>query len=252
MPCDLQYADEQWPDVEKDHAAVITYLDDKVGDLLARLKALKVDKNTLVFFASDNGAHSEGGHDHRFFDSTGGLRGYKRSMFEGGVRSPTMVRWPDGIPAGRVSDFSWAFWDVLPTIAEIAGASVPNGLDGISIVPELKGSFQKEHDYLYFTWIGEGGKGTGSGSDLKQEPGYTIRQGCWKGVVPHCDAALLQPRLADEMHLFDLCEDPFEKTDIAAVKPSIVLQLKQLAVSKNLSCMCYQCGFHKTSAEILV
>ncbi|CAE7629008.1 GALNS [Symbiodinium microadriaticum] len=252
VPCDLQYADEQWPDVEKDHAAVITYLDDKVGDLLARLKALKVDKNTLVFFASDNGAHSEGGHDHRFFDSTGGLRGYKRSMFEGGVRSPTMVRWPDGIPAGRVSDFSWAFWDVLPTIAEIAGASVPNGLDGISIVPELKGSFQKEHDYLYFTWIGEGGKGTGSGSDLKQEPGYTIRQGCWKGVVPHCDAALLQPRLADEMHLFDLCEDPFEKTDIAAVKPSIVLQLKQLAVSKNLSCMCYQCGFHKTSAEILV
>ena len=146
-----------------------------------------------VFFASDNGAHSEGGHDHRFFDSTGGLRGYKRrhfrasvslqsvleegvfqfrsgaacrSMFEGGVRSPTMVRWPDsasvkfrfrcerheqdavaaaGIPAGRVSDFAWAFWDVLPTIAEIAGASVPNGLDGISIVPELKGSFQKDH-----------------------------------------------------------------------------------------------------------
>eukprot|EP00439_Symbiodinium_sp_Y106_P082455 s400_g21.t2 len=245
VPCDLQYADEQWPDVEKDHAAVITYLDSKVGDLLARLKALNIDKDTLVFFASDNGAHSEGGHDHRFFDSTGGLRGYKRSMFEGGVRSPTMVRWPDSIPAGRVSDFAWAFWDVLPTIAEIAGASVPNGLDGISIVPELKGSFQKEHDYLYFTWIGEGGEGTGSGTRMKQEPGYTIRQDIGSQVrqVQFCAAVPVpdyRPSLSDEMHLFDLCEDPFEKTDIAAVKPSTVLQLKQLAVSKNLSCMCYQ------------
>ncbi|CAE7487032.1 Galns [Symbiodinium pilosum] len=168
VPCDLQYASKKWPDVEKDHAAVITYLDSKVGDLLSRLKSLNIDRNTLVFFASDNGAHSEGGHDHQFFNSTGGLRGYKRSMFEGGVRSPTMVRWPERIAPGRISDFAWAFWDVLPTIAEIAGVSIPGGLDGISILPELKGLPQKEHDYLYFTWIGDGPDGKGGMTNAPQ------------------------------------------------------------------------------------
>merc|ERR1719188_887319 len=103
VPSDLQYADESWPDVEKDHAAVITYLDGKVGDLMYRLKKLGVDDNTIVFFATDNGAHLEGGHSHLFFNSTGGLKGHKRSMFEGGTRSPTMVRWPGKIASGQTS-----------------------------------------------------------------------------------------------------------------------------------------------------
>merc|ERR1719191_668457 len=158
VPTDLQYANKSWPDVEKDHAAVITYLDGKVGDLMQRLKQLGVDDNTLVFFASDNGAHLEGGHSHLFFNSTGGLPGHKRSMYEGGMRSPTMVRWPSVISPGRVSEFPWAFWDVMPTFAELANAKAPLGLDGISIVPELHGKEQQQHEYLFFTWIGDGGR----------------------------------------------------------------------------------------------
>ena len=97
VPSDGQYADESWPDVEKDHAAVITYLDQYVGETMATLQSLGVDEDTVVFFASDNGAHLEGGHSIEFFNSTGGLRGHKRSLYEGGVRSPTMVRWPGKI-----------------------------------------------------------------------------------------------------------------------------------------------------------
>eukprot|EP00913_Durusdinium_trenchii_P033181 g31063.t1 len=99
---------------------VISYLDDKVGDVMKQLKALKIDEKTMVFFASDNGAHLEGGHQIAFFNSTGGLSGHKRSMYEGGVRSPTMVRWPQQIRP-RTSQFAWAFWDMVPTVAELLG-----------------------------------------------------------------------------------------------------------------------------------
>ena len=107
VPSDGQYAAHtDWPEVERDHAAVITYLDGCVGDLMQLLVDLGIDEQTLVFFASDNGAHLEGGHDYHFFNSTGGLLGHKRSLYEGGVRSPTMVRWPGTIRLG-VSDFAW-------------------------------------------------------------------------------------------------------------------------------------------------
>jgi len=119
VPSDGQYASHtDWPEVERDHAAVITYLDGYVGDLLALLKKLQIEEKTLVFFASDNGAHLEGGHSYHFFNSTGGLLGHKRSLYEGGMRSPTMARWPGTITPG-VSDFAWAFWDFMPTVAEL-------------------------------------------------------------------------------------------------------------------------------------
>lgn len=243
VPTDLQYADKPWPDVEKDHAAVITYLDQKVGDLLHRLKALGVDDNTIVFFASDNGAHLEGGHSHHFFNSTGGLPGHKRSMFEGGIRSPTMVRWPSVIQPNRSSEFAWAFWDVLPTFAELAGAEVPAGLDGISIVPELRGSEQPAHEYLYFTWRGTGGRFFLEDSAPQQNPGYTIRFGKWKGMVPHCkDGRFLKPSMEDQMQLYDLNEDPFETKDIAELNANMTTHLKQFVIAKNLTCACYQCG----------
>ncbi|CAK0790405.1 unnamed protein product [Prorocentrum cordatum] len=107
VPSDLQYAQEPWPPKEKDHAAMITYLDLKIGDLMQRIKLMGVDSSTVVFFASDNGGHKESGHHPDFFDSNGGLRGFKRSLFEGGVRSPTMARWPGVIPLGTTSDFQW-------------------------------------------------------------------------------------------------------------------------------------------------
>jgi arylsulfatase A-like enzyme len=244
VPTDLQYGKKPWPDVEKDHAAVITYLDQKVGDLLSRLKGLGVDKDTLIFFASDNGAHLEGGHSHLFFNSTGGLPGHKRSMYEGGVRSPTMVRWPGVIKPGRSSDFPWAFWDVMPTLAELAGARVEADIDGISIVPELYGKSQPEHAYIFFTWIGDGGRFEYEMPPKKGYPGYTVRVGDLKGMVPHCkDTLTLQPSMDDDMRLFDLKKDPLETTDLAEINRTVVTRLKRFVMSKNLTCMCYQCGF---------
>jgi arylsulfatase A-like enzyme len=156
VPTDGVYANETgWPDVERDHASVITYLDGYVGELVATLDGEGLTQNTIVFFGSDNGAHLEGGHDYHFFNSTGGLLGHKRSLFEGGVRSPTMVSWPGTIKPA-VSGYSWAFWDIMPTLAELAGATAPSGIDGVSIVPTLMGSTtQAPKKYLYWTWPGD-------------------------------------------------------------------------------------------------
>lgn len=243
VPTDLQYVGRSWPNVEKDHAAVITYLDDKVGDLMERLKSLGIDNDTLVIFASDNGAHQEGGHSHDFFNSTGGLRGHKRSLFEGGVRSPSMARWPAVIRPNQTSDFAWAFWDALPTLAQLAGAEVPAGLDGISIVPTFLGQAQDPHDFLYFTWLE---------ASMQKAPGYAVNVGRWKGIVPQCsDTIRLQPSLADDMQLYDLVADPFETTDLAAQHGRVVEMMKTLVTSGNLSCLCYQCGFTALAAGVV-
>lgn len=223
VPTIYNYDDPSWPDVEKDHAAVITYLDAKVGDLMQRLKMLGLDDNTLVVFASDNGAHQEGGHMVDFFDSSGGLQGYKRSLFEGGVRSPIMARWPGTIEAGRESDLQWAFWDVMPTLADLAQTRTP-ATDGISIVPELKGEGQQpEHEYLYWTWGG----------------GYAVRVGNWKGVVPACLADDMRPSLDDEMFLYNVVDDLSESRDLSAEHADQVESLKNLVIAKGLSCQGY-------------
>lgn len=227
VPTIYNYDDPSWPDVEKDHAAVITYLDAKVGDLMRRLKMLGIDDNTLVVFMSDNGPHQEGGHMVDFFDSSGGLQGFKRSLYEGGVRVPSMVRWPGKIEAGRVSDFQWAFWDVMPTVAELAQTQAPEGLDGISIVPELLGEReQPEHEYLYWTWGG----------------GYAVRVGNWKGVVEVCvddDGDIPRPSLHDKMFLFDVVQDPSEMHDRSVEHADQVQFLKNLVITKGVSCQGY-------------
>src|SRR5262249_61362592 len=118
------------PRTEKAHAAMITRLDTDVGRLVKRLQELHLEEETLVFFTSDNGPHKEGGADPQFFHSSGPLRGYKRDLYEGGIRVPMIARWPGRIRAGRVSDQVWAFWDFLPTVVELASAKAPPGLDG--------------------------------------------------------------------------------------------------------------------------
>jgi hypothetical protein len=115
----------EWPEVERDHASAVAYVDMYIGQLISHLQRLGVDEDTAVFFVSDNGAHAEGGHSAGFFDSTGGLKGQKRSLYEGGVRSPSMVRWPRRIVAGQVSNLQWGFHDILPTVSEMAGVSLP-------------------------------------------------------------------------------------------------------------------------------
>ena len=228
MPSDGQYAQESWPNVEKDHAAVVTYLDRNIGEILTLLETLNVEENTLVIFASDNGAHNEGGHDHAFFNSTGGLRGFKRSLYEGGYRSPTMVRWPNVVAPNTESDYAWAFWDIMPTFAEIAGVPVPAETDGISILPTLKGQTQPPKDYLYWTWGGA------------KASGYSVRAGDWKGVVQACGASG-SPAANDTMELYHLPSDPFETKDVSHGNPAKVSLLKGLLAGRNLTCTCYQC-----------
>ena len=255
VPSDLGYAVyADWPQVERDHAASVSYLDQRIGDVLQVIAERGFAPRTAVFFASDNGAHNEGGHSVRFFDSTGGLRGFKRSFYEGGVRSPSLVRWPGVTPRGSVSDVPWAFWDVLPTLLEMAGA--PVGLlanatiDGRSIVPALRGEPMAAPEYMFWTWRGavaDDAEPTSEAMSLRRPrspPGYAARVGAWKVVVHKCaDQRRKEPSVADVMELYNLTADPFEATNVAAVGdgPRIVGGIKQLLGRHALTCQCYQC-----------
>jgi arylsulfatase A-like enzyme len=203
------YANRDWPEPQKGHAAMITRMDQDVGKLLARLKRHGIDERTIVFFSSDNGPHREAGIDPDFADSNGPLRGIKRSLHDGGIRVPMLVRWPGKIAAGAVSDFVGAFWDVLPTLAELAGAGdhVPAGLDGLSFVPTLvgRGHEQQQHDHLFWFFYEQGGA-------------RAMRRGAWKAV---------QQPLDSPVRLYDLAEDVGEQNDVAASQPEIVADLQR-------------------------
>jgi len=204
VPCDAPYTDKPWPQPQRNHAAMITRLDRDMGRLFDVLKQWGLDRKTIVFFTSDNGPHKEGGGDYRFFDSNGPLRGYKRDLYEGGIRVPMIVRWPGTIQAGRVSDFVWAFWDFLPTAAELAGVAPPPGIDGISVVPALLGKPQEGHDFLYWEFHERGGS-------------QAVRMGHLKAVLR---------RRGKPMELYDLSVDPGETTDIAADHPEAVARIE--------------------------
>lgn len=239
VPTDERYANEtSWPIVERDHAAVITYLDKHFGALMRKLTDLKVDNNTIVFFASDNGAHKEGGHDYLFFDSSGGLKGHKRSQYEGGYRSPVMVRWP-GMILPKVSEYPWAFWDFLPTAAALAKRSdlVPAGIDGVSILPTLLGETQPEPDYMFWTWPANISMPTRTASTAS---GYSVKSGQWKGVVPFCGSDL-KPSAGDSMELYNLENDPHEENNVNTTHADVVQMLKTKVSSQDLTCTCYQC-----------
>src|SRR5262249_41585168 len=146
IPSDAPYSKEPWPENARKYAAMVTSLDADVGRLLQALRKAGVENDTLVFFTSDNGAPNFAGLE--IFHSTGPLRGAKGDAYEGGIRAPMIARWPGKIRPGSRSDQVWAFWDFLPTAAEIAGATPPAGLDGISIAPTLTGKKQTEqHDF---------------------------------------------------------------------------------------------------------
>jgi len=146
------YKDKDWPEPQKGKAAMITRMDGDIGRLLAKLKDVGIEKNTLVIFSSDNGPAMEAGAEPEFFDSNGALRGMKRDLYEGGIRVPLIAYWPGKIKPGSVSGHISAFWDFLPTFAEIADVKAPENIDGISILPTLlgDGDKQKQHEYLYW------------------------------------------------------------------------------------------------------
>ncbi len=201
------YAGKDWPEPQKGHAAMITRLDRDVGRLLEKLDELGISERTLVMFTSDNGPHREGGNDPEFNNSNGPLRGIKRDLYEGGIRVPLIVRWPGKVAAGTVSDHVCAFWDYLPTFAELAGVAAPEGIDGISFAPTLLGEpeRQEKHEFLY--WEFHEGKAS------KQ----AVRMGQWKAV-----------RLAPgkPLELYDLSADIGEEHDVAAEHPDVVAKIE--------------------------
>ena len=205
VPSDAPYTDRPWPQVEKNHAAMITRLDADVGKLVKRLKDLGLDEETVIFFSSDNGPHKEGGADPQFFHSSGPLRGYKRDLTEGGIRVPMIVRWPGHIRSGVASDQVWAFWDFLPTAADLADTEAPTGLDGRSVAPTLLGTGgQRQHACLYWEFHEGGSK-------------QAVRMGDWKGIRRAVGAPL---------ELYDLKNDVGETHNVADKHPEVVARIE--------------------------
>ncbi|MDP6633406.1 MAG: arylsulfatase [Phycisphaerae bacterium] len=194
-----------WSPVKKAIAAMITRMDRDVGTILKLIKDLGIDNNTLVIFTSDNG--SAGGGLHELFKGSGSLRGKKGSLYEGGIRTPFVARWPGKIAKGSVSAHLSAFWDMLPTFAELGGAKVTAETDGISMVPVLLGSGkQTEHEYLYW----EFGKAK------------AVRIGRWKGLMTR-----------GELALYDLDKDIGETSDLSADNPELVKRMKTIIVASH-------------------
>lgn len=196
-----QYEAETWDPNLKTLAAMISRLDRDVGRMMALLKELKIDTNTLVLFASDNGA----AYQDKLFNHSGPLRGRKRDLYEGGVRTPAIARWPGQIPSGVTSDQIWAFWDVLPTLAELTGQTPPTGLDGISILPVLIKKATIPHPPLYFEF---------------HERGFqqAARIGNWKAV---------RQSAGGPIELFDLEHDPAETKNVADAQATEVAMFER-------------------------
>jgi arylsulfatase A-like enzyme len=201
IPGDHPYSNKPWPKPDREFAGVVNRLDRDVGAVVAKLRELGIEQNTIVMFASDNGPHREGGNHPEFFDSNGPVRGIKRDLYDGGIRTPFIARWPSVIQAGAVSEEVCAFWDLLPTFAEIAGANTPAGLDGISALKAMKGGKMPARPYLYWEF---------------HENGFSqaVRMGNWKGVR-------LKNRQAS-VQLYDLTKDIAGERDIASSHPDVV------------------------------
>ena len=190
-------------------ATMVSILDRQVGEICATLDSLGIADNTIIVFTSDNGPHFEGGADPDFFDGNGEFRGYKRDLYEGGIRVPMIIKWNDVVERNSRSNHISAFWDFLPTMADIIGAELPENIDGISFLPVLAGrGEQKEHDYLYWEFHENNGR-------------QAVRQGDWKAVKydVHNDG---------KIELYDLSVDEAEEFDVAEMYPDKVAEMDSL------------------------
>jgi arylsulfatase A-like enzyme len=204
------YKDQPWSEEEKNYAAMVTRLDSDVGRILALLKELKLDANTLIMLAGDNGSsfppNSPLGK--RFNQASNGLRGFKRALYEGGLRNAALARWPGVVPATRVSDEPWAFWDFLPTCAELSGARIPAGFkpDGFSLVSFLKGGAAPQREYFYWELH--------EGASLQ-----ALRWGDWKAV---------RNGPSKPTEIYNLKSDAAESKNLAAEMPDMVAKAESL------------------------
>jgi arylsulfatase A-like enzyme len=214
VPSDAPYTKENWTPQQKNYAAMITRMDTDIGKILALLKELKIDDNTIVIFTGDNGPQGtdEGGYDQTLFNSNGNLRGIKRELYEGGIREPLIISWKGKIKAGQTSDFVWASWDFMPTFAAIAGAKSQIGIDGISALPVLLGQKQPARKFLYWEF---------------HEGGYAqaVRMGNWKAV---------RHGVSGKIELYNLQTDVGEKIDLAAKNPGIVRQITEIMKREHM------------------
>lgn len=205
------YTDKPWTEKQKAYAAQVTRLDSDMGELVDTLRELGIAENTLLVFSGDNGSSfspdSEIGK--RFDQASNGLRGFKRGMYEGALRQAAFAWWPGTVPAGRVDDQPWAFWDLMPTFVELSGATPPAGYetDGYSLVDYLKGGQAPERDYFYWEL------------HLGNRPIQAARWGKWKAVRNGIDR---------QIEIYNLSEDAAEALDLAVVRPDIVAKAKTI------------------------
>ncbi|MHC4251991.1 MAG: sulfatase-like hydrolase/transferase, partial [Planctomycetota bacterium] len=197
------YADAGWSKDEKAYAAMVTRMDRDVGRILALLNELGIDRSTIVFFCSDNGAAKRW----KAFASSGPLRGMKRDMYEGGIRVPMVARWPGVVPAGRTSEAPWYFADLLPTCAELAGARTPEGLDGASVVPALRCEPQPglSERFMYWEFFERGFR-------------QAVRWRDWKAI---------RMKPGGPLALYDLSRDVGETSDLAKERPEVVARFEE-------------------------
>lgn len=196
------------------YAAMITRMDRDIGRIVSLVNELGLDEDTLIMFSSDNGATFLDGPDTPFFESNGPLRAWKGSLYEGGIRVPTIARWTGKIEAGSVSDHIGAFWDVMPTLADICGGEVRDEIDGISFAPTLTSrGHQREHEYLYWEFPSYGGQ-------------QAIRYGKWKAVRQNLSRKDGNPSI----QLFDLSTDISEEHDVSDQHPALVSRLYEMMI----------------------
>lgn len=196
------------------YASMVSLMDHDIGLLMEKLDSLNILDNTIVFFASDNGPHSENGYNPKILNSSGGFRGKKRDLYEGGIRVPMIVSWKDSIKTGTVSNLQCGAWDLFPTIDDIL--NVPNNqqINGISFLPTLLGEQQKIHDYLYWEFPGKGGK-------------QAILQNDWKLISTNVNSS------SPILELYNIKNDPTESNNLADKEVDILKKMKDLMNSAH-------------------
>ncbi len=203
------YKDKDWTKQDKGQAAMVTYLDDMVGQVVARLEKHGLIDDTIIFFTSDNGPHSEAGNNPTFFNANGPVTGIKRAVYDGGIRVPMIVQWPGRVKAGSTTNLIAGAVDFMATAAELAGEKVKIPTNGISFLPTLLGKNrqQKKHDYLYWEFYEQGSK-------------QAVRMGKWKAVR--------RPMLTGPIEIYDLSKDIAEENDLAEQYPELVSNFKKI------------------------